>query len=676
MKFRYLVMLLVALLAAAPALAAESLLTGEISAGLRAVSGNDNDTSAKFQEYRDLDSNHGVSGGLSLFGTNGSFYLTADADNLGLDDASADLRIGSFDNFRLSLFYDEMEHNYSFNALTVYQGVGSDTLTLAPGLYRSTNPAVWLPFDYTVDREQYGAKGEITLGSPFFVAFDVTQTEKDGVVPWGINSTSGSPGSFFAELPMPIDYTTTNATAQIGYRTKALTVSLDGMLSSFDNDNDYLRAVSPSNNTYAIDPIYMAPDNDMMQIGGQLVLRELPLTSTLALRGSYAKLESDADILGFQKFEGEETYTTASAILRSRPTTSLETEIAYRYVDKENDSDQIDTGDGLNELFHYTKHNASVEAGYHLTANNRIGAGYEFTRIDRAEEVRHDAEETKDHEIFAEWKNSSLDFLTAKLRYEHLERDTDFPTLPANPVGLDLGRPFDAAEKDQDTVRVMLDFAPVEGLDMGIEYKLVAADYDETILGRTDEDKQEVIVDASIALPAKANLYAYVAYEQVESEYKLWRGGGTTHPFTEVQSNSAYPSTNNREDEGWSYGAKLEVPLFEERLKLCAAWDYQKNDGDMEFETGEFPTPTPVDISEYGDYTKNTFDLKAEYAISKSMDFIVGYLYEKYELDDLQYNNYDYVYGSSASSTSYLTGAYADADYEAKIGYVALKYKF
>lgn len=691
MNFRSVVMLLVALLAVVPAFAGDAAVTGEVEAGWRFIGGShvdDDSGSAKFNEYDNR--NEGLIGRFSLFAAKDGNYLKANADR---DEGRVEATIGRFDNFRVSLYYHEFDHNYSYDAITPYAGVGGDNLTIAPGLaagtdYRSVNPSLakWHEFDYTVERQQLGAKGEVSLGSPFFLTFDINRTEKDGEMPWGVNSNNfTSPGSFFTELPLPVEYTTNTAKVALGYRSKSLTASLDGTLSSFDNDNDYLyfqplSVATITGDTNPASPVYLAPDNDMAQIGGQLILRELPLASTLALRGSHAKLTSDGAVSGFGDFDGEVTYTTASAILRSRPIAALETEVAYRYVDKDNDSDQIDTGVGENELFHYTKHNASLEGGYHLTEHNRLGAGYEFTKIDRAKEVRPDAEETKDNKVFVEWKNNSLDFLTAKLRYEYLDRDTDFPSLPAAPSADDYQRPFDAATKQQNTVRVMFDVTPVDGLDLGIEYKYVTADYDDTVIGRTDGESHEVIVDGSAALPAGISLYAYVAYEQLETEVNQQRSAVTNNnnaPFSTIQP--AYTWQNNREDKTWSYGAKLMVPLFDERLKLTAAWDYEKNEGADTFSLGTFPTDgtRPVDIDDsYGDYTKNTIDLKAEYAVSKSFDVIVGYLYEKYELDDIQYDDYDYVFGSTTANTSYLTGAYADPDYEANVGYLSLRYKF
>ncbi len=118
-----------------------------------------------------------------------------------------------------------------------------------------------------------------------------------------------------------------------------------------------------------------------------------------------------------------------------------------------------------------------------------------------------------------------------------------------------------------------------------------------------------------------------------------------------------------------SFGVKLEVPLLKERLNLSAGFDYQNNDGKADF------TATAVsleDITDYDDYVKKTAKLKAEFAVKENLSLIAGYTYEKYEYDDILVNDYENIVGGNA----YFSGAYADLDYEANIGYLSLNYKF
>jgi hypothetical protein len=449
----------------------------------------------------------------------------------------------------------------------------------------------------------------------------------------------------------------------------------------------------------------------MWQIGGQLVLRELPLSSTFALRASHSQLESDDNLpavtnsagtllTSARDFDGDVTYTTVSASLRSRPMERLETDLSYHYVKKDNEAGSFAYGGPTTNattsvnthVFYYTKHNAAAEVAYRLPANNRVALGYDFTKIDRSAEMRHDAEETKDHLISVEWKNRTLDFLTAKVRYEHLQRNTDFNGASAVNYGTPQDasiiyaymRPFDAADKDQDALKVTIDLSPCDFADLGLEYRYRSADYDDTVIGRTDDRSQELIVDAAVQLPGKARLYGYAAYEKWESgsDYIRYTGSGTGEVTTipipaSIEGANRYNWSVDRTDKTKAYGLKLEVPLFEERLKLTAAWDYEKNEGEAEFKSTLASVATAMqDIDNYGDYTKKSISLKAEYAVTENLSMTAGYSYEKYNLDDIAFNDYKNYYNNTATTSSYLTGAYADPDYDANIVYLSMAYKF
>ena len=56
-----------------------------------------------------------------------------------------------------------------------------------------------------------------------------------------------------------------------------------------------------------------------------------------------------------------------------------------------------------------------------------------------------------------------------------------------------------------------------------------------------------------------------------------------------------------------------------------------------------------------------------------NLDATLGYAYEKYKLDDIAFNNYQYY---NASSKYFLTGQYNDHDYAAHWVYVAATYRF
>jgi hypothetical protein len=68
--------------------------------------------------------------------------------------------------------------------------------------------------------------------------------------------------------------------------------------------------------------------------------------------------------------------------------------------------------------------------------------------------------------------------------------------------------------------------------------------------------------------------------------------------------------------------------------------------------------------------------VKVTYDMSKSLSCTAGWAYEKYVYDDAQYNEYQYVPGTSGSSGAYLTGAYQNPSYRVNVFFLSVAYKF
>jgi MtrB/PioB family decaheme-associated outer membrane protein len=666
MKTKFIFPLLVAMSVSLTALAGEMVVSGDVSIGLRGGS-YDEGESAKFEEYGDWE--EGLYGRFSLFGAKDGHFFNASADATGVKAG-----VGCAENGRLSLFYDKFDHNYSFDNWTPHQGVGSETLPIgSPHIPVSD----WQPLDYSVEHKHYGANFDLTAGAPFFFSLGVERIEKDGIIPFGAPDYQNFTP---IEMPLPVDDKTTNTTTELAYRSKKVSFQLDGAVSEYDNQ---VRALNSQNiGTAPFDPAFplltppgppewqptipLAPDNDMWQIGGQLVLRDLPLNSVLALRGSYSQLQSEADLLTGATWDGDIAYTTASLSLRSEPVEDLDTELSYRYVDKDNESDQLDLNPGvlteIPERFHYTKHNAAFEASYRLNKANRVSAGYDFLTVDRAEEVRPDAENSTTHAVFAEWKNTALKFLTTKVRFDYENRDADVNSDGHTRVS----SPFDAASREQYEWTFSLGAVPMAGLDMGLNYNYRSAEYDDTEFGRTDERVHKLTFDTNVALPGEAMLRGYAAYEKTENQSTGEQWGGLEWSFGGGFSDPWDQYDVEVTDEVWTYGVKLEAPLFE-RTKLTVSYDYQKNDGSADFDLAALQ-----DVSDYDDYTLKTLNLMAEIGVTENLSLIVGYLYKKYDYADIKMEGYELV-----PDDGYIyTGAYSEPDYEAKIGYMNLKYTF
>ena len=499
---RHLIIFFVLLLMATPAIAGNT--TGEITLGGQFVSGNNTDNSAQFLKYRDIDDQ--VLSGVKISTGQDGFFLTGSAENIGYDDQEYALAGNFFGKGKFSLWYDELTHNYSLDDKTLHTGTGSGNLVFA-GVDES-DASTWLSHDFNVDRSQIGASFEITMDSPFFVLGEITRTEKEETYPIAVQDDGRTP----MEVPAPVDYTTDIFTVKAGYNTQKFFAQVDVMFSDFSNDEDLLEweptptGDDPPGTTYTL-----APDNDSIQIGGQFILRELPVSSILAMRGSYAENESDPtlpELAGGVSWDGEQTYTNFDAKLKSRPSDQLTTKIAYHYTEKDNDGDSLDYADMFGP-------NASEEIARYL-------------------------------------------------------------------------RPYDAADKDEDTIRWQFDMIPCDTVDLGLNLAYSDSDYDETVIGRTEDDEHSIVLDASIALPMSGQLYVYAGYEEraLESANVRYRNnaegsidGGVPIPSADENS-ERYNWDIEREDIGTSFGVKCDMPLMQERLKLSAAYDYMDNDGE------------------------------------------------------------------------------------------------
>ncbi len=674
-------------------------LSGYASLGGRFYEENVN--SAKYKEYRTI--NDGPYGSFGFEADRGGYYLDLSGENYGLFDQSYLLKGGKYDSFKYSLFYNEIPHNLSFGDRTFYSGVGSNNLTFSGSAIPTLNSYQAGTFNYRVNRINYGATLELSLNTPFYFSASVSENDKKGLQPLGA-ATGTSPGGGFVELPMPVQYYTKNLNVEAGYRTKNIIFSIDGMVSDFDNNNSYLFWRNPSLQA-AVPPIQassIAPNSDYWRIGGKMLVR-LPLDSALTLKGSYAKAENNlylarsfinipAATVSSTNFNGDVTYTSLSVDLTTHPVSPLDVRLFYNYFDKGNDSSVLtftNTATGTtsqNDIYSYSKQDAGFDVGYRFLYNTKVNTGYEYTRINRPPAIRPDAVNTTDNKVYVQVKNSFFDFLTARITYQHLARRSLFDNelLPADPddedVVLHFFKLFDATTKNENLVKVNLELTPLENLALGLEYAYKLNDYNDTFLGRTKDKRQEFYFDAEYTWPEMFKVSGYFDYEYVITD-SLHRSfvqppnsnGIPTNPPTFTNYNWA----NTIKDKNYAYGFGVEVPVIKNKLDVVAAWGYEKASGKTEFAAQQNSNVSLVNISNYDDYTKKAINAKVIYKVSKNLDLTAGYAYEKYFYNDAEYQGYLlFVPASSPVNNNYLTGAYADHDYEASLWFLSATYRF
>lgn len=697
----YSAIILLSLAAPALVIAAEANNTevhGTVELGAMGV--NSNGDEARFNEFRDLDDS--VIGSMQLDAFKGTYHFQLDGKNIGRDDQSFQFKGGEYGNFKYKFHYDEMPHNYTFDAITPFSGVGTSNIAFVDA-DPSDSIANWTKFDYAVDHKSYGGELEISLGSPFYVNFGAEKREQDGLRPYAVLTYRAPFGTRqLAEFPEPISHTTDNLHLKGGYLGESITASLSGVLSSFKNDIKHFQGISPTGGSVVAndDNVVLAPDNDYMKIAGDLTWRRLPLSSVLAASLSYANLENDftaADIYGANaaailadspfsgnlnrtNFEGDIDYTNFSLALSSQPLDKLDTKIFYNYLDRDDKSSRIfynaTSGDNAKELLSYEKNTFGIDFGYRLPNKTKLEAGYEYLDMDRstaaqaytaaaANFYRYDnPESTTDDTLYVGLKNNYLDWLTAKIKYTTLERDSDINTAAAVANGVDpriYTTRFDAQDKTMDEWKLAFEFYPMDQLDLALDFNYQRHDYDENISSRTDEKRQSVYADVTWRATQTVALGAFVGFEKTEIEaYK--RSDESEFVADRIEST---------DDDFWTYGLTARIKA-NERLSFDASWQYEDSDGSIDFT--DLGVGAQENIGDFDDYTKERLEAKAIYAIDPKLEMTLGYVYEKLEYQDYAMANYANIV-TDTTFDSY-SGLYANPNYEANIGYLMVKYGF
>jgi MtrB/PioB family decaheme-associated outer membrane protein len=681
-------------LAQAPAESGEW--SGSASLGLRYNAINANDPS-KFNEYRDLEEGANGMLGFELRRRGESDYLNAYGENLGHDDQYLDLSGGRYGSYKYRLYLDDMRHNLGSGpgARSPYSGIGSPVITAT---LPNPNVDTWNQFDHSYKRRDLGAMLEWQKASPWYVRAEVNEVTRKGVnVFSGANGTS--PGNGFTDLPAPIDYTTRNYFAEAGYSAGRSHFAANFLYSGFDNGNEALNWTNRFFN--GLDTTVLPPSNDLWRFGANGNVRRLPLDSTLAARFTHGRLTNDVQVRPTMlttgavnaatnpnepNFRGDMRTTTFGLSLASRPFTALDTRLYYNRYKLANHSTEmvfspsvatLQCGGGAcrPEIFHQEKNSYGAEAGYRLTRANKLQGGIEYTQNELERADFHKANETR---WFAEWKNSSLDWLTGRFKYQNLKRqstfnDTNFEIFAANPMDLYVRR-FDLANVHQNLYKLALDLTPLQFLDIGIEAIVKRNDYYDTTLGRRDDSRQEYYLSIAYGDPNSFRVLTFGDIEFVKFDSNHRVGTGNPNPSTAPNATTYNWQATNK-DRSWQVGLGLDwLPVSRFTVKASAIYAETRGTTDFMVQPGGAAGPFRA-ITNFDNTRRTSFVLRGIYELSKTWELTGGYSYERYRYSDIGYDNTKYVAGAGTSA-SYVTGQYSFQPYSASIVWGVAKYRF
>ena len=643
--------------------------TIEATAGVSTEFWDVNGNKAKLFEYSDKSTSK-VLGRADFLYDSPSYFLGFFARDPGYDTQHYRLDGGAYGKFKYWFDYNEIIHNRTFDARTFYRGEGSDNLTGTA----NQDPATWGDtFDYRTKRKRFGTGLDVTIPQPFFFNVSYQHEDKDGSRPVGVSTGNG--GAFFGstaaaslELPVPVDYRSDGFTVEGGYAKKPYFLSFNYSMSQFRNSSEDV-TFTPVGNASGI--LSLPPDNDFYRFGMK-GSADLPLNSKFSLNLNQSRTTSDASF--FTRFDGEVETSSYDFQLASRPLPFLDAKAFYRYYERDNSSDgQVSVDNALVTTLplSYKTNTYGVEAGAQLPLKLYLSGGYKFVDTDRrignltdpALALPHNEDDV--YSVDLRW--TGLNYLTARVGYEFLDRDADYRNAQSSAA---LNKQFAYAAQERDTFKVGVDLAPLDALNTGIEYRYMKSDYKDVAIGYTADKRNAVSLNADYTLQKLARLYGYFDYEK------------TTFDQRGIVSGSVWES--QQQERTYGYGLRTDVFVIPKKLTLSFQYDYLTSNGNNDFSFFDngiwaaigVPVGSPVNIPNSDDYRKYSFRFTASYQWSERLATNLGYAYERYKFSDAQINGYRLFADGTGSSQAYLTGAYSSPSYSANLVFVSMSYKF
>ena len=407
-------------------------------------------------------------------------YLDFTAAAAGRKDQSYRASFGRYGEFRTNLFFDDTPKLFTDQARTVFRGVGSGDLTLAPGLTPGNNTPAQIQaalqsasaFELGFTRTKSGIDVDVTPGDSWRLFARYTQDRKRGTRASG--GASSYPGAPVAETIEPLDYKTHELSTGIQWAGDAFQANLGYSGSFFRNG---IGALTWDNPLAVGDPAVMKrsridlyPDNDFHNL-------KLDLSASLPMRGqlsggvSWARSSQDDELvaptvnsgmlgsldLSQWNVPGALSQRTAGARIDTRlthvsgsfsPIGDLSLRAKWRRFEEDNKTRYTAfnpltgqsgylglDGGGFNIVpdnifrtqvgavpFSCDKTERGLEADYQLLRRTNVSLGYETEDND----CRHrERQGTAEHRYRLALNNRDLAWATIRLSYEHAKRTGD-----------------------------------------------------------------------------------------------------------------------------------------------------------------------------------------------------------------------------------------------------------
>ncbi|NNJ91813.1 MAG: MtrB/PioB family decaheme-associated outer membrane protein [Gammaproteobacteria bacterium] len=614
------------------------------------------DDSKRFGRYSGLDSSgtH-LNGNVILESADTTNnWAVIEGYNLGLDSRSLELDWGAQGQYSAYVLFDQQPFT-RFTGSTLFEGIGSTSLTLPAGWTRglNTSPAQ-LPdlaaslqsVEIGTMRKKLGAGASFIKNKNWTINLDYESQTKEGFMPiaGAIGHSPGEP-SRSVILPAPVDYTTNSLKASVDYANDGSMFSL-ALHSSFFMNNlkslDWENPFDDSQHRGDKGSISLAPDNQFHQLslsGTQILSGTTRLTGVASFAAMYQDdpFLPDAVASGLipnplprNSLDGEVYQTNALLALTSRPLSGLNLKASYRLQKRDNETPVAsytyhvnDGGVGgvgsspktaTNTPYSYDRRTLDLSAGYRLNSKARLNGNiaretYECSPCEVAKT-------TEDETNLRLRLTPSYDFQVT-LRGGVSERDgSAYQTLTGENALL---RKYNISDRKRSLAGMDVSYQPTDQFVIAANLQFSDDDYDATSVGLTSSKQTGVTVDASYHPNEKLSAHAYIGREMIESK----------------QSGSQVPNTADwfvdNDDAVDSLGFGI---TWQKNHKLKLGMDYTFSGATGKtFMTSQSVNPP---VTQFPDLTSDLHSVKlyADYQWHRNTSVKLSYQYEEFEVND------------------------------------------
>jgi len=614
-------------------------------------------------------------------------WWRAQGQNLGLDSRFARGDFGYQGLFNVWFEYEEIPKYQTDSASTVFQGRGTDRLTLRPSWIASGTTAGFNALaanerELDIDHIRRDVRAGFGLDLPWDLEWvgDYEYETKKGrkIVGAAIGS---SPGSARASLvPEPLDYQTNEGKTALRWNGERAQLQLGYEISVFNDSNDSLTwqnpfTFSPASAGYpnGFGRKATPPDNSFNQVsltGGV----DLPWNTRVSGDAAFGWMRQNANFLPYTvnpalsvpipppRGDADAGIDTTAATLRvaSRPIDHLRIDANIRYDDRDNttprDVYQYVAGDALSQQGinsnrarlnlpnSYQLVEGRFEAGYELFDRTELSVAYKRQEIERTyTEVDHIGENTYEGAL----RSRPLSWLQMRVEggfadrngSEYMYQSPLFQGFTPGYVGSitspdelfennPLLRKNNYADRKRSRVLGRIDLMPIDAFSIGLDASWVNDDYDQSTLGLTQREALSSTVDLSWSPVEILTTYAWFTYDNLQSDLD-----GRAFGSVAEASNPQRDWFERDEDHVYTAGVGAELHLLDDRLRLRADYVYSMANTAIDVRTGSALTPTSRTFPDI-ESRLHDFNVSAEYQLRENIAVRVSYLVEDLKSED------------------------------------------